>query len=314
MDIDITIAIPTFNRRALIGRAIESVLAQSYEPKHVLVVDDCSTDGTLEFIQRRYPSVTCVRQAVNRGPGPCRNLALQVARSAWVYTLDSDDSLLSEALTMMASRILEFPQPNRYPVFFFASTHAYLPAAYVLLRPEHLLRSDVRGELRALIRREMFLQENYRYPDLRIGGEGLLWLEVAQRHGIPAWAARVTRVHYDAGDRLTNTANQIRRPREYAELQDLYLSRFGELMRTKAPGALLKRRLGAATYWLLAGDRRTARRRLEGAFAGGSTLFAAGIWMLSFLPRKIAVCVFRAFRTLELRKNASQELSLAQGK
>ncbi len=71
-----SVIIPAYNRAALIGRTLDSVLAQPGEPAEVIVVDDGSTDGTPAVVERYGARVTLLRQA-NRGPGAARNLALR---------------------------------------------------------------------------------------------------------------------------------------------------------------------------------------------------------------------------------------------
>ena len=66
-----TIAIPTYQRAAQLRRAIESVLAQDYEPIELIISDNASTDGTRELCEdytARHPSIQYVRQPANVGP------------------------------------------------------------------------------------------------------------------------------------------------------------------------------------------------------------------------------------------------------
>lgn len=298
MALEITVAIPTYNRRHIVARAIDSVLEQPYRHRNVLVIDDCSADGTVEFIRQRYPSVVCIRQSANAGPGPCRNTAVKRAPSDWVLMLDSDDTLLPGALERISERVLELLDRDKYPVFLFASTNAVLRHAYKLFAPEDLLRGELKGEAFPLFHRPLFLSKGYAYPELRIGGEDLLWLEIAQHHGLPVWDTRIIQLRGDADNRLSNRLNQVRRAVEYAELQDIYIARFGELMRALAPEALNQRYLGSAAYWLLAGNRELARQRLKFGFCGSGRIFALGIWILSFLPRRFAEHAFLAYRAL----------------
>ena len=87
---DFSVVIPTFNRAPLLAAALESVFAQEFPAREVIVIDDGSTDGTLESLARFGARVTVLRQA-NRGPAAARNAGLAQARGEYVAFLDSDD-------------------------------------------------------------------------------------------------------------------------------------------------------------------------------------------------------------------------------
>jgi len=95
----VTVVIPTFNRAAIVGRAIRSVLAQTCQDWELIVVDDYSTDGTEQavgsFSDRR---IEYVRHDRNRGGGAARNTGIRRARGDYVAFLDSDDEWLPEKL------------------------------------------------------------------------------------------------------------------------------------------------------------------------------------------------------------------------
>ncbi|HVV48376.1 MAG TPA: glycosyltransferase [Polyangia bacterium] len=89
---EVSVVIPTYNRAALVGGAVESVLAQSYPRCHAVVVDDGSTDDTARVLARYAdnPRVRVLRQP-NRGVAAARNAGLAAAEGAYVAFLDSDD-------------------------------------------------------------------------------------------------------------------------------------------------------------------------------------------------------------------------------
>jgi glycosyltransferase involved in cell wall biosynthesis len=86
----ISVIIPTYNRARIIGRAIESALAQTCQNFEVIVVDDGSTDDTAAILQGFQGRVRCLRQE-NRGVSAARNAGIAAAAGKWVAFLDSDD-------------------------------------------------------------------------------------------------------------------------------------------------------------------------------------------------------------------------------
>ncbi|SVB83840.1 uncharacterized protein METZ01_LOCUS236694, partial [marine metagenome] len=94
---DISVIIPTYNRRNTLPRAVESVLNQIYKPIEIIVVDDGSTDGAKEMCSEMYPLVRYIYQA-NSGVSSARNTGIKSASGDWIALLDSDDEWLPDKL------------------------------------------------------------------------------------------------------------------------------------------------------------------------------------------------------------------------
>jgi len=96
----VSVIIPAYNRVAVIGAAIASVLDQSFTDFELIVVDDVSTDGTVAAVEAiDDPRLRLVRRAANGGPGAARNSGVAAARGGIIAFLDSDDLWLPEKLT-----------------------------------------------------------------------------------------------------------------------------------------------------------------------------------------------------------------------
>lgn len=88
----VTVIIPAYRHERYVGAAIESVLAQTIGDWELIVIDDCSPDGTWEQIQRhRDPRITALRHDVNRGAHATLNEGVSLARGRYVAILNSDD-------------------------------------------------------------------------------------------------------------------------------------------------------------------------------------------------------------------------------
>lgn len=92
----VSVVIPTYQRSALVVEAIESALAQPWPDLEVVVVDDGSTDGTVDALAARYgadPRVRVLRKE-NGGTASARNAGLDAATGTFIALLDSDDLFL----------------------------------------------------------------------------------------------------------------------------------------------------------------------------------------------------------------------------
>jgi glycosyltransferase involved in cell wall biosynthesis len=90
----VSIYLPTKNREALLRRAVESVLTQSYKTLELIVVDDGSTDGTptyLDTVRTADSRVRVIRNETSLGAPLSRNLAIRDARGEFITGLDDDD-------------------------------------------------------------------------------------------------------------------------------------------------------------------------------------------------------------------------------
>ena len=94
---DVTVVIPTYNRARFIEEAVESVLAQSYPPLEVIIVDDGSTDDTASVCARFQSPVRYIRRQ-NEGAATARNVGILAAKGNWIAFCDSDDIWKSQKL------------------------------------------------------------------------------------------------------------------------------------------------------------------------------------------------------------------------
>lgn len=103
-DIKLSVVIPTWNRRDELGRTLSALHEDDSVPFEVIVVDNASTDGTLEWLRSEFPAVRAISLPKNIGPTGARNVGVANARAEYIVLLDSDTEPLPGALSAIAKR------------------------------------------------------------------------------------------------------------------------------------------------------------------------------------------------------------------
>jgi teichuronic acid biosynthesis glycosyltransferase TuaG len=107
----VSIITPAYNATATLAAAIESAQAQDFTDWEMIIVDDCSGDGTTALASRYANDdarIRVIRRSTNGGVAVARNQALDVATGRYIAFLDSDDIWLPEKLSLQ----LQFMQEN----------------------------------------------------------------------------------------------------------------------------------------------------------------------------------------------------------
>jgi glycosyltransferase involved in cell wall biosynthesis len=187
----VSVMMPTYNAAPFVAESIESVLAQTYQPIELLVVDDASEDETPAIVEgyaRRYPDRIRFRRGAER-LGPCRrrNDALDLARGSLIAWLDHDD-LWAPEKTAKEVEVLQ-ARPDVGLVYsgyeaFDSDTGEPIPwrdrdseAEGDTLVPFFVHGCFV-GALTALFRREVLTRRGIRLreTDFSFGDDYFLWL------------------------------------------------------------------------------------------------------------------------------------------
>ncbi len=153
LNLSATVVITTKNRKEELCHAVASALAQTVRPE-VLVMDDGSTDGTAELIQREFPGVRVERSEQSLGYIRQRNRAAQIMDGSILFSID-DDAVFSSP-GVVAQTLGEFDHPrvgavaipfvdvNKSPeIHHRAPTRKGIYAAYTYIGTAHALRRDL---------------------------------------------------------------------------------------------------------------------------------------------------------------------------
>ncbi|MGD9644487.1 MAG: glycosyltransferase family 2 protein [Pirellulales bacterium] len=136
----VSVVVPVFNGADFLPAALDHVLGQTHRPLQVIVVDDGSTDGTADVLERYGEQIEVLRQN-NRGVGHARNAGIAAARGDYVAFLDQDDWWVPAKL---ARQVECFEQDAGVGLvhtgveYFAEATHEFTSPLNPLARPELL--------------------------------------------------------------------------------------------------------------------------------------------------------------------------------
>ncbi len=99
----VSIIIPAYNSEKFLGETVRSALAQTWPHKEIIIVDDGSTDGTLNLARQFESRQVKVLTQKNRGAACARNAGLAVAQGDFIQWLDADDLLVPEKISLQLS-------------------------------------------------------------------------------------------------------------------------------------------------------------------------------------------------------------------
>ncbi|MBD8037771.1 glycosyltransferase family 2 protein [Solibacillus sp. A46] len=261
MELPFSIVITTYNRKYELMRCLKSIFDQSYKKYEVIVVDDFSKPSYQDYIITNFPNVNYVYRENNSGPGENRNKGIEVAKHNYVIIMDDDDIFHKDAFTIINQSLQSIENIDQYPVVNFLRSNARLNYQdYFRVNTfENLTKGVISGDVTHVINKKLFNEFNYKFPSTRIGGELLLWFEVALKNGYPIFNQEVVQLMDDSEDRLTNFDYQVKRANLFKEYQMEILDKFeGDLLEIGNYPFLITKYKGAIIYALLDGDKKSA--------------------------------------------------------
>ncbi len=182
MNNKISIIIPVFNTEKYLAEAIESVLSQTLKPTEIIVVDDGSTDKSVEVARQFEPLVRIISQA-NKGVGAARNVGIQETSGDFLAFLDADDFWTENKLEIQLSYLENNPKTD----MVFGYVEQFISSE---LPDEH--KSNLKSELdkmqgfvagAMLIKKTTFLKAGFFNEKLELG-EFIDWFSRAKDLGL----------------------------------------------------------------------------------------------------------------------------------
>ena len=177
----VSVVITAYNRERYIAQSIESVLAQTLADFELIIVDDCSTDRTVDVATRYQsdPRIRIVRNERNLGDYPNRNHAATLARAEFLKYHDSDDVMYSDCLAIMTAGLRCAPSA----AFALTAPHMWAGGPCpMLLTPQLAYERAFLGQglfhlgpACALFRRRAFLELG-KFPEAGVHSDALFWI------------------------------------------------------------------------------------------------------------------------------------------
>jgi glycosyltransferase involved in cell wall biosynthesis len=298
----LSVIVATWNRLPELQAMLDSLLPQILDkPVQLVIVDDCSTDTTWEWLQREFAgsgSTRFFRTDTNSGPGPARNLALAAALGTHFVPIDSDFILLDGSINVILQAI---EADSAYPLIFFPCLQ--YPAMRRLggfagrkeVSYEEFVAGRV-GEMLPVTSLSYLREHGLKYPDLRAGGESLLWWRILVERPALFLDRPLILYRTDVTERICTLAYQLKHPRDLAAIADAMVLLLSDDDSRAITSVRIQKTLAAGTYHLLAGDICTGRRRLASA-AGGGNLTAFATLAASFFGYRVFRALFSFYRT-----------------
>lgn len=112
-----SIITPQFNSFELMDKYFDSLLNQTVRDFEVVIVDDCSTDGSWkklqEYVRQSPLQITLLQAEKNSGPGNARNMGIEAAKGEWITFVDNDDWVARDFLEKIDA--VKHGRPSQVP-------------------------------------------------------------------------------------------------------------------------------------------------------------------------------------------------------
>ncbi len=213
----VSVIVPTYNRANLLPRAIKSVLNQTFTNFELIIVDDGSTDNTLEIVRHfNNRRIRCISHDHTKGGSAARNTGINASRSEYVAFLDSDDewlpAKLNKQLNLYETSSEKVGLVYTWLVHVFDdgrishSTSRYKGRIY----KELLLKNVVGSASSAIIRRKVLSYVKGFDESLPARQDMDLWLRISEHFDVDVVPEVLVRIYHRHGcRRISSSKNNL---------------------------------------------------------------------------------------------------------
>lgn len=269
MSVSVSVIIPAYNTEQYIAKAILSALNQTLRNIEVIVVNDCSTDNTVEVVQSfDDPRLKLLSNQENLGAGGARNRAIEVAQGKWIAVLDSDDWYAPQRLEVLVNlaqqKKVDFIADDSYLIedgdstpwstiiresgVEISSIQQFNAAEFILTDIEG--RSGLRlGFTKPLFSRQFLQTNNIKYENIRVTQD--FWFDMqCFLHGAKFFLVPEPYYYYRARPGSLVSSNKIARMEEECEAIARFYQHSDYLERHPEVLAALKFKMKQTRSWL----------------------------------------------------------------
>ena len=211
----VSIIIPNYNHARYLGEAIESVIAQTYAPREIIVLDDGSTDNSREVAAHFDDYIQYVRQE-NRGLAPARNAAIRLARGKYIALLDADDMLEPDFIaSAIAALRANSNAQGVYTGYSFIDQHSNpLPQSEGRVLPPNelhhaLLFNNFLVPACVFMERDCYMQSNLFDESLSACADWDMWLRFSHKYEIVGVSQPLVRYRIVVGSMSSNPQRML---------------------------------------------------------------------------------------------------------
>lgn len=102
----VTVVLPIYNAKNYLEQCLPPLFTMDYPNYDILVVDDCSSDGSTEYIRQHYPQVRVIRLSKNSGPSKAFNVGIEAADSRYIYIIEHHTIVTTDSLSLLVNVML----------------------------------------------------------------------------------------------------------------------------------------------------------------------------------------------------------------
>ena len=181
-----SIVVPTYNRASLIGKTIESILAQTYPHFELIIVDDGSTDQTEEEVKKYLSDKVSYYKKTNAERAAARNYGTLRSKGDYINWFDSDDIMFPDNLSVAVDTIIKYNNPE----IFVQGFKEFDTSGQVVFTSDYpdnvnplMYEGNIWGNSPVMIRRDIALANPYNEDrELSASEDYELWLRLAAKY------------------------------------------------------------------------------------------------------------------------------------